>query len=270
MAPGLGANMTVASLVNGLGVAFLGLQASGFIDDRNIGGEDSNLDQGLTGALKGLGLGGAAAIGLGLSGPVGWGAALGGAALFGIANMFKGKKSDAMDDKIDHANSTIESLINDPAYGVDEYTGQQIRLQVAATTKLLKDQKNAAGLDAYLSNLATTVPTFLMQASERNQATQQRMKLQAAFGPVYASMMERSAGVNQTAFQAQMDAANQISDPKLSNLLKTKAAEGYRSSQDLQAAYARQVAGATTTLPPPAQAVQDQFAQYVNQATGGM
>lgn len=269
MFPNLGAKLSMGSIVTGLGVAFAGLQVSGFIDARNFGGEDSNLDQGLTGGIAGAGIGAGAALALGLSaGPVGW-AALGGAALFGVAKMFQGKKSDAMNDKIDTARGTIESLLSNPAYGVDAYTAQQVRMQFEASTKFLMDQKNSAGLDQYLTSLASTVPTFLMQAAEKQQAVNQRMQLQASFGPVYSAMMERSAAANQRAFDAQMQAANQVSDPNTSAMLRTQAAERYRTAQDLQAAYARQVAGSTTTLPAPAQAVQDQFAAYVQQSMGG-
>ena len=261
--------MTVGSLMSGLGVATTGLMASGWVDSKNLGGENSNWDRGISGGLKGAALFGGGAIALGLaSGPVGW-AALGGAALFGLGEAFiwgedKSTK-DQMQEAIAGANTTIDNLINNPEFGIDTDTAQQVRLQVAATTQFFLQSEDKAGLDQYLKSLASTVPSFLMQASEQNKANQQRMKLQAAYGPVYASMMERSAQANQQAFATQMQSANQIADPNIRGSLQAQAAQSYKSSQELNAAYAQQVAGATTQLPAAAQAVQDQVAAMQQQ-----
>lgn len=270
LAPGLGMEITASSLMSGLSVAGLGLMASGMIDRLNIGGEGSNWDVGISKGIMGAGLGAGGAIALGLSaGPIGW-AALGGAALFSLTGIFgphqsEQSKANKMTDK---ALATINNLIARPEFGIDSYTGQQIRAQFYAATEIYKGNKDWKGLETYIQGLAQTVPTFLMQAAEKNQAVQQRMKLQAAFGPVYADMMARSADANKLAFDTQMQAASQVSDPKISAALQSRAAEGYRSSQELQAAYARQIAASTTNLPPAAQQVQDQAQQAIYQMMG--
>ena len=266
---GMAVNMTVGSLMSGLGVASTGLMASGWIDSKDFGGENSNFDRGISGGLKGAALFGGGAIALGLSsGPVGW-AALAGAALFGLGEAFlwgeDKSTQEQMQDAINGTNATIDSLINNPQFGIDTDTAQQIRLQVAATTQFFLQSEDKEGLDLYLKSLATTVPSFLMQASEQNKINQQRMRLQAAYGPVYASMMEQSAQANQQTFATQMQAANQIADPNIRTALQSQAAESYKASQQLNAAYAQQVAGATTQLPAAAQSVQDQVAAMQQQ-----
>jgi hypothetical protein len=266
---GLAVNMTMGSLMTGMGVASAGLMASGWLDGMDIGGENSNWDRGLSGAVKGASLLGGGAIALGLaSGPVGW-AALGGAALFGLGEAFLWGEDktteEQMQDAINGTNETIDNLINNPEFGIDADTAQQVRLQVAATTEFFMQSGDKAGLDQYLKSLAGTVPSFLMQAAEQNKAAKQRMKLQAAYGPVYASMMEQSAGANQQVFDTQMAAANQIADPGIRSALQAQAGQAYKASQQLNAAYAQQVAGTTTQLPAAAQGVQDQVAAMQQQ-----
>lgn len=244
--PSLGLDISARSLGAGAGVALAGLAAGGFVDSLNVGGENSNWDQGLTGALKGAGIGGGLAIAAGLgAGPIGW-AVLGGAALFGIGNAFlshdSGSTKDQMQTAVDKANHTIDTLISNPAFGVDTYTSQLIKTQVAASTAFYMDQKDKAGLDQYLKGLAQTVPSFLMEAQQRNQVTQEKLKLQASFGPVYAKMMDRSSTAAQQAYQSQMQAAQQIRDPQIRASLISQAGQSYSASQDLRTAYAQQAA----------------------------
>ena len=252
-----------------------GLIAGGFADHLNIGGENSNWDKGITGGIKGLGFGGAAAIALGLTGPVGW-AVVGGAALFGIANaVFSGRSGDQqghrstidqMHYSIGKANHTVDMLLANPQFGVDQWTAQQIRTQVSASTQFYLDQRDKAGLNQYLSGLATTVPSFLMQASQRNQVVQEKLKMQAAFGPVYSAMVDRSANAGQQAYADQMKAANAVTDPTLRASLQTQAASSYTSNQNLLTAQAQQVAmlpGSSGTNP--AQQGQQQTSPQVQQ-----
>lgn len=270
--------LTMGTLLGGLSVAVTGLQVGGFIDSQDWGGENSNLDRGLTGIATGAGLGAGAAITIGLAaGPVGW-AALGGAALFGIGEAFLWGDDDSTEDQmhkaIEGTTHTIDTLLNNPEFGIDSETKKQIHLEVSAATAFYLDSGDKAGLDAYLKNLASTVPGFLMQSVQQQQVTQQRMELQAVYGPVYANLMERSAEAYQTSFDTEMAAAARIGDPKLRAAYERQAAQSLASNQALSAAYARQVAGAAqsttgTGTSTAAQGELDRVQQLMDQAMAG-
>jgi hypothetical protein len=266
-----GASISKGSLLKGGAVGVAGLMASGWLDARNFGGENSELDQALKGGALGAGVGAGAAIALGLgAGPVGW-AALGGAALFAAGNMVFGDNAtteDKMDAAIEKANGTIDTLIGNPMFGIDPDTAAQIKLQVAATTEFYKNNKDQAGLNQYLAGLAQTVPSFLMEASSRNAANQQKMQMQAAFGPVYSRMVDRSSTAAKQAFDTQMQAAQSVSDPTISAALKTQAAQQYSAQMDTMAAYAQQIAGTPQNLKPSQQTVIDNTQSLMQQAMG--
>jgi len=263
-----GANIGKGSIMKGGAAAVAGLVASGWLDSQDFGGENSNMDQALKGGAIGAGLG--AGIALALGGPVGW-AALGGAALFGIGNAVLGDNDTAeekMDKKITMANETINELINNPAFGIDQDTATQIRLQVAATTEFYKNAKDQAGLESYLAGLAQTVPSFLMEASQRNQTQQMKMQMQAQFGPVYSRMVDRSSTAAKQAFDIQLEAANAISDPATAGAMKSQAAQQYTAQMDTLAAYAQQVAQSPSQLKPSEQVVVDQTQTMMQQFMG--
>lgn len=266
-----GAQVSRAGLLKGGAASVAGLVASGWLDNQNFGGENSEMDQALKGGALGAGLGAGAALTLGLgAGPVGW-AALAGAGIFAGANMIFGDNTtleEKMDKKVDAANQTIDTIINNPQFGIDPDTASQIRLQVAATTEFYKNAKDEAGLTSYLESLAQTVPSFLMESSNRNLAQQQKMQLQASFGPVYSRMMDRSSTAAQQAFDIQMEAANAVSNPSVRAALQTQASQQYSAHSDLQAAYAQQITQSPQPLPPSAQMVQDQAQGLVQQAMG--
>lgn len=266
-----GATVTKGSIMKGGAAAVAGLVASGWIDARNLGGENSEMDQALKGGVLGAGLGAGAALTLGLgAGPVGW-AALAGAGLFAAGNMVFGD-NDSLDEKMDKsiatANGTIDTLINNPTFGIDPDTASQIKLQVAATTEFYRNANDLPGLQSYLASLAQTVPSFLMEASQRDQANKQKMQMQAAFGPVYSRMVDRSSNAAQQAFTVQMEAANAISDPQVAAAMKSQASQQYSAQMDTMAAYAQQIAAAPQNLPASQQAVVDNTSGLLQQVMG--
>lgn len=267
-----GANVSKGSLLKGGAAAVAGMMASGWIDARNFGGENSELDQALTGGLLGGGLAGGAAMALGLgAGPVGW-AVLGGAALFAAGNMVFGDNDstqEKMEKAIATANGTIDDLIANPIFGIDPDTASQIKLQVAATTEFYKNSGDVAGLNAYLAGLSQTVPSFLMEATARNSAQQQKMQLQAAYGPVYSRMVDRSSNAAKQAFEIQMQAAGAVSDPTIQAAMKSQAAQQYSAQMDTMTAYAQQIAAAPQASTPAAQGVLDQTQALMQQYMGG-
>ncbi len=271
-APSLAGKAGKGSLLKGGAASVAGLMASGWIDQRNLGGENSELDQGLTGALMGGGLAGGAALALGLgTGPVGW-AALGGAALFAAGNMIFGD-NDSTEEKMDQAigetNSTINELIANPMFGVDPQTASQIQLQVAATTAFYKDAGDLAGLNSYLQGLAQTVPSFLMEASSRNAANQQKMALQAQFGPVFSRMVDKSSLAAKQAMDVQMQAASAVQDPGTRAAMESNAANQYSAQMDTMTAYAQQIAGSAQNSNPAAQQVLTDTQGMMAQMMGG-
>lgn len=271
--PGLsGVNMTGASLMKGFGVATAGLVASGWVDSMNLGGENSNWDRGLSGAVEGLGIGAGGALALGIAGgPVGW-AALVGAGLFGLGEAFVWGDDDSHEDKVNKlaikTTDTINGVIGSTS-GIDANVANQIRTQVSATTAIYKATGDLEGMQAYLGSLAQTVPSFLMEAQSRQEATNQKLRLQAAYGPVYAATMERASAGTKQAYDVQMKAAQAVNDPQLSATLSAQASTMMQTQLDTQAAYAQQVAGASTKLTPAEQGVQDQTQALMTQAMSG-
>lgn len=243
-------NISMGSLAAGASVAMAGLAASGWVDSKDIAGQNSAWDRGISGGIEGAGLGAAAAIGLGLaSGPVGW-AALGGAALFSVSSLLWGEdKSDKeqMQSALDHTNHTIENLLTSPQFGVDAETARMIRLQVAAATSFYMDNNDKAGLDQYLKGLSSTVPSFLMQAAQNNAATKQQMAQQAVYGPVFSAMLDRSTKANDVSYQSKLAAFNNVTDPVLRATLIANAGTEYSANADLHTAYAQQIAGTAGT-----------------------
>jgi hypothetical protein len=248
---GLTVDMTAGSLMAGAGVAYAGLALGGFVDNLNIGGQDSNWDKGISGGVKGAGLGLGGAIALGLTGgPLGLALAAG-AGLFmagGIISNMSNTRN--VNNEVDRAHGFIKSILDNNTFGVDDYTKQQVNMMVETNISALKSTHDWAGLGAYVKSLASTVPSYLMQASERQKVLKTKMQLQAAYGGVYSHMLDQASAANQMAYGVQQNAANTVTDPSLRAGLQSAAAGTYAANQNLQAAYAQQVAGSAQNINP--------------------
>lgn len=248
-------NAESAALGPAIGVGIGGQVLGGLIDSANIGGQNSNWDKGLTGGIKGLGLGGAGALALGLTGPVGWSIA-GGAALIGAISGIAGgdHQSDA-----DHLRTTYDNVLgNDQKQGVLDKLGDtyglnatdlnNVKLGVQATMDLLRQNGDRKGMDAYVSNLAQTLPQQLLQYKQARDADNQHFArvaaMQAQFAPMFNSIAGQSTAANAVAYQNSVQAADQLqaTNPQLASLIKANAGQSQSSSDAMLAAYASQIA----------------------------
>ena len=249
---GMFANVTRATLMRGAGVAGLGYMASGMIDSMNVGGENSNVDQGISGGVMGAGLGAGGAIALGLgSGPVGW-AALGGAALFAGGKMLFGDNKTStqkMTEATDKTRSTITELSS--LYGLDADATSELLMQYDVTTRLYQDNKDKEGLKNYLTGLSSTLPALMLQQQEQadlEKKEQQRFEGMLATQAQFAPIFEQALGQAQQASAGAMETANEIShrlavsSPNLSNLVRSGAATSNANANRLFAGYAAQMA----------------------------
>lgn len=248
-------NPAEASLGGALGVGIGSQVLGGLVDKANFGGQNSNWDRGLTGAIKFGGIGGAGALALGLSGPVGWGIA-GGAALLGAISGIAGgdHQSDA-----DHVRTTYENVLGTSdkqgvldrlgdTYGLNPTDMNNVKLSVQATMDLLAQNKDRAGMDAYVKNLATTLPQQLLQFKQARDADTQHFArvaaMQAQFAPLYSAIAGQSTQANATAYQNSVQAADQLSatNPQLGALIKANAGQSQAAQDGMLAAYASQIA----------------------------
>lgn len=246
------ANVTKGTLMRGAGVAGVGYAVSGMIDGMNVGGENSNIDQGTSGAILGasIGAGGAIALGLG-TGPIGW-AALGGAAVFGAGKMLWGNNkntSEQMTEATDKTRTTIQELSG--MYGLDAEATQELMMQYDVTTRLYADNKDKDGLKNYLAGLSATLPALMLQQKEQadmEAKEQQRFEGMLATQAQFAPIFEQALGQAQQASAGAMSTANEISQrlaissPNLSNLVRSGAAVSNANANRLYAGYAAQMA----------------------------
>jgi hypothetical protein len=253
-ASNMGVNITKAGMMRGSLVAGAGVMASQFIDGMNLGGEQSILDKGASGALLGAGLGGGAAIALGLgSGPVGW-AALGGAALFaGGRALFGGDdtKLETATKAVDETRETITELAG--MYGIEGDALSDIMMQYDTSTRMLIDQKDTGGLKNFMAGISTQLPALMLQAREQQKAGDQEtqryeamMQTQAQFAPMFEKSLDRANQASQTAYQTANQTATYLDQrqPQLAALYRQTAAQSQASAANLQAAYARQMSQA--------------------------
>ena len=253
-ATNLGVNITKTGLVRGAGMAGVGLMASQFFDGMDLGGENSIVDRGGSGAILGAGLGGGAAIALGLgAGPVGW-AALGGAALFaGYKTLWGDKQTtpEKMRDAIGDTRETIASL--GEMYGIEGEAMQDIMLQYEASTAMYLQNEDKDGLKTFMAGMGTQLPALMLAAREEQKAGQQEkerfdtmMAAQAQFAPIFERTLDRASQASQTAYQTANGAANYLDQrqPQLAALYRQTAAQSQASAANLQAAYAKQMATA--------------------------
>ena len=253
----LGVNVTKGGLMRGAGAAGAGYMVSQFFDGLNIGGEQSILDKGGSGALLGAGLGGGAAIALGLgAGPAGW-AALGGAALIGGARALWGgddTKLETQEKAVSETRETINELAG--MYGLEGDAVDDIMMQFDASTRLYIQNKDAQGLKDFMGGITTNLPALMLQAKEEQKAAgadQQRyeamMQTQAQFAPIFEQAMNRASQSNLRATAQSNNAANYLDQrqPQLAALYRTTAAQSEAAAANLQAAYAKQMATAPVT-----------------------
>ena len=246
-ASNMGVNITKAGLLRGAGVAGAGLMASQFIDGMNLGGEQSILDKGASGALLGAGLGGGAAIALGLgTGPVGW-AALGGAALFAGGRALFGGDDTKLETATKSVNETRETITELAGmYGIEGDALDDIMMPYDTSTQMLIDQGDTGGLKNFMAGISTQLPALMLQAREQQKAGdaeaqryEQMMQAQAQFAPIFERSLDRANQASQTAYQTANQTATYL-DQRQPQL----AAQSQASAANLQAAYARQMAQA--------------------------
>lgn len=247
-----GAGMSLARLGAGGGVAMAGQAVSGMLDGMNIGGENSNSDQAISGGVLGasIGAGGAIALGLG-AGPVGW-AALGGAALFAGGKMLFGNNKDTptqMREAADKTRSTITELSS--MYGLDADATSELLMQYDVTTRLYQDSKDKEGLKNYLTGLSSQLPALMLQEKQEadlKQQEQQRFEGMLATQAQFAPIFDQALNQAQQASAGAMATANEISHrlaisaPNLSNLVRSGAATSNANANRLYAGYAAQMA----------------------------
>lgn len=246
------ANVTKGTLMRGAGVAGVGYALSGMLDGMNVGGENSNVDQGISGGVLGasIGAGGAIALGLG-TGPVGW-AALGGAALFAGGKMLFGDNrtsAQQMTEATDKTRSTIQELGS--LYGLPADAVSELMMQYDVTTRLYQDNKDKDGLKAYLTGLSSTLPALMLQQKEQadmEAKDQQRYENMLATQAQFAPIFDQALGQAQQASAGAMANANEVSQriavsaPNLSNLVRSNAATSNANANRLYAGYAAQMA----------------------------
>lgn len=253
----LGVNVTKTSLMRGAGVAGTGYMVSQFIDGLNIGGEQSILDKGGSSAIMGAGLGGGAALALGLgTGPAGW-AALGGAALFGVSRALWGGDDTKLETATKAVGETRDTILELAGmYGIEGSALDDIMLQYEASTSLLIDQKDTAGLKNFMAGISTSLPALMLQAREQQKAQDQEqkryesmMQAQAQFAPIFEQALNRASQSNLRSTAQANNTASYLdqNQPQLAALYRTTAAQSEAAAANLQAAYARQMAAAPIT-----------------------
>jgi hypothetical protein len=256
-ATNLGVNVTRGGLMKGAGAAGAGYMVSQFFDGLNVGGEQSVLDRGGSGALLGAGLGGGAAIALGLgAGPAGW-AALGGAALIGGARALWGgsdTKLETQQKAVTETRDTISELAG--MYGLEGDAVDDIMMQFDASTQLYIQNKDVQGLKDFMGGITTNLPALMLQAKEQQKTANQEqqryeamMQTQAQFAPIFEQTLNRAAQSNQMATAQANNTANYLDQrqPQLAALYRSTAAQSEAAAANLQAAYAKQMAEAPIT-----------------------
>lgn len=251
----MGVNITRAGMMRGAGVAGAGFMASQFFDGMDLGGENSVMDRGGSGAILGGSLAGGAAVALGI--PHVAAAAAGGAILLGGYKALFGDKEttpEKMQGTIDDTRETIANL--GQMYGIEGEAMNDIMLQYEASTSMYLQQEDKDGLKAFMAGMGTQLPALMLQAREQQKGEQQEqeryqtmMAAQAQFAPIFERTLDRASQASQTAYQTANGAANYLDQrqPQLAALYRQTAAQSQSSAANLQAAYAKQMASAPVT-----------------------
>lgn len=172
---GAGRALAVGGLKGALGagsMAIAGLTAGGLADSMNVGGENSNWDRGLSGGLRGAGIGAAAGSVIPVIGTA-LGAGIGGAAGAAI-NIFgpKGKsKPDQFDSELAKQTNTLAQIAN--AYGLDPATQAELMKSFQTDAQVAKITGGKAPDKAILAQqvaaYASQIPTVQKQKAQLSQ-----------------------------------------------------------------------------------------------------
>jgi len=227
-----------------------GQMVGGLADGLDLGGENSMLDQGLTGAIKGAGAGGGAALALGASGPAGWAAAGVGALAFGGLKALTASGKDTptqMREAADATRGTIQELGG--MYGLDQNAMNDIMMEFDVTTRMMQESGDKAGMEAFIANMSTSLPALMGQKRQEQISMEQRMAMQAQFAPIFQQTMTNATMASERAFATAGTVADQLANtqPQLANLVRSGAAQSAESAQRLYAGYAKQMSMSPST-----------------------
>lgn len=227
-----------------------GQMVGGLADGLDIGGENSMIDQGLMGAIKGAGVGGGAALALGASGPVGWAAAGAGALAFGGYKALTASGKDTatqMREAADATRGTIQELGG--MYGLDQNAMNDIMMEFDVTTRMMQEAGDKVGMEAFIANMSTSLPALMGQKRQEQIGMEQRMAMQAQFAPIFQQTMTNATMASERAFATAGTVADQLANtqPQLANLVRSGAAQSAEAAQRLYAGYAKQMAMSPST-----------------------
>lgn len=267
------ARPTVGTVLRGSGIATAGLIGSGIVDSINIGGENSVIDQGLTGAILGGGLGAGAAVALGATGPVGWGiigASIAAGAAYKLFGGDKRSDEERMRDAITQSSKSFQTIAG--SIGLRDDTIGDLMDEFTATTSILEQQKDREGLETFIAGFSQNLPQILMAAKQQQELEDEEIKrynqqliMQSQFAPLFEQQTQRASQAAEMANVAALDSAARLeqTSPQLAALIRQQGAQSNAAAQDLYAAYAKQLA--TTPVAHSIEDVQAGQAQYAQQ-----
>lgn len=247
--PGASRIANMSPMMKAGGAAIGGQLAGSFVDDMDIGGENSNLDQFLSGGIKGAGAGAAAAMLMG--GPAGWGALAGGLGYGAFKSFFGDDETSA--EKMANQVSEFNMMTQEMASGLGvrpdvlEETLLPINLQIQMAMESGDKDMLKQTVEAARQNLPTLIQNAYGQSQVKQQEEDRYARMianQAQFAPMFENAIERSSLASQQSMQYSNDLADQLdaSAPGLSDMIRSTAARSNASSEALMAAYAGQIA----------------------------
>lgn len=244
------AGVTMKGLGQGLGAAGTGYMLSGLVDNLDIGGENGVVDRAGSAGILGGGLAAGGALALGI--PQVAAAAAGGAILFGGYKALWGEKrttAEQLTDTSAEMRDTIESVGS--MYGLQGTDMEDIMMQFDASTQIMIQQNDKAGMKAYMTGLTNQLPAMMLQSKaamdaegEETNRYERMMQMQAQFAPMFERQMNTATASSERAYNQRMSVADVLTDrqPQLAQLVKSQAANDNAAQARLMAAYGRQVA----------------------------
>lgn len=231
----------------GAGLGMAGLMGSGMVDQMNLGGEGSTLDNYLTGGIGGAGVG--AGIGS-MFGPMG--TAIGGAGGFFAGGIYKALTGDTSnkEERITKAYTGMTSVIQDlgTQYGLNSETMQNVMLEYDAAARIMMENGDEEGLKQLAEMMQTSLPSTLMQyrmeQEQEKRQTERMLAIQTQFAPIFQSIVGRSGLNAEAAYTMALDSADSLAqtNPQLASLVRSNAANTRSSADATMAAYASQAA----------------------------
>jgi hypothetical protein len=229
LATGLKAGGAIRGGLYGLGGT---LAATHLIDPLDVGGKNSNLDRGLTGAIGGAGIG----AGLGSMVMPGLGTAvgaLGGAAIGGVGNILMGSSDDASKKKEEMKfNSRLGALSNlATKVGMTSSDQKDLLTQVNVGLELAGDDKTAR--KTILDQAENAIKTY----TPNPMSPERMLGMQAAIANYMQPQTERSrnsAYANAAVFD---EIAGRMSSPAVADAVRLQAANRRASADEQAAAY---------------------------------